>query len=507
MNNLTGRKVGAIFSYLLMLAEIASGLLFTPFLIRTLGQAEYGVYSLSLSITTYFTLLDLGVGNAMVRYLAKFRVEGDHGAQRRFLGLAIVFYLVVCVIMVAIYLVLSPNMQAIFGSGLTTEEVKLATNLLGVTVLNAGFTLLVSVFDKVLIAYEHFAASKIIQIVRIAIRVAVQVGLLLMGFGSFGIVVSNLVITIGYGIVVVAYVVKRLQLTPSFRGFELSFVREIFGYTAFVFVQMVATQINSMAGQIILGMMASSVVLGVYAVGTQINQYYQIIAGGVNGVTMPGIVALVSKGTTSGQIEDEMTKVSRISLLVMGIILGGFIAVGDEFVVLWAGAENAAAYYVALILMVPIAIALVQSSGSQVLWAAGKHKIQAIIKIVVAVASIFLTVALIAWNPLIGAALGPSISCFLGDVVAMNIVFRKDIGIKVTRYYRNTIKGILPSVLLASLCGLLLKIVLPLGWAFLLLMIVAMLVIYLTCLMLFGFNQYEKGLLKSIAFSSSGTQG
>ena len=503
MSNLTGRKAGAVFSYLLMLAEIASGLLFTPFLIRILGQAEYGVYSLSLSITTYFTLLDLGVGNAMVRYLAKFKVEGDHGAQRRFLGLAIVFYSIVCIIMLAIYMVLSQNMQAIFANGLTADEVELATGLLGITVLNAGFTLLVSVFDKVLIAYEHFAASKIIQIVRIAIRVAVQVGLLLMGLGSFGIVVSNLVITIGYGAVVVAYVVKRLQLTPSFRGFDLSFVREIFGYTAFVFVQMVATQINSMAGQIILGMMASSVILGIYAVGTQINQYYQIIAGGVNGVTMPGIVAFVSKGATNRQIEDEMTKVTRISLLVMGIILGGFIAVGDEFVVLWAGAENTDAYYVALILMVPMAIALVQSSGSQVLWAAGKHKIQAVIKIVVAVASIFLTVALISWDPLMGAALGPSISCFFGDVVAMNIVFRRDIGIKVTRYYRKTIKGILPSVLIASLCGFLLKMALPSGWVFLLLMVAATLMLYLACLMLFGFNNYEKDLMKSLLFKLS----
>lgn len=261
---------------------------------------------------------------------------------------------------------------------------------------------------------------------------------------------------------------------------------------------MIATQINAMAGQIILGMMASSVVLGIYAVGVQINQYYQIIAGGVNGVTMPGIVALVSNRATGRQIEDEMTKVTRISLLVMGIILGGFVAIGDEFTILWAGTENAEAYYVALILMVPMAIALVQSSGSQVLWAAGKHKVQAIIKIAVAIASIFLTIALMSWNPLIGAALGPSISCFFGDVVAMNIVFRRDIGIKVTRYYRETLRGILPSIVIASLIGFILKIMLPIGWAFLLLMIAAILTIYLGCLVLFGFNQYEKNLMKSL---------
>ena len=54
------RKVGVIFSYVLMFVEICSTMLFTPFLIRTLGQAEYGIYHLILSILSYFTLLDLG---------------------------------------------------------------------------------------------------------------------------------------------------------------------------------------------------------------------------------------------------------------------------------------------------------------------------------------------------------------------------------------------------------------------------------------------------------------
>ena len=62
-----GRKQGVILSYILMIFEVLSTLLITPFLIRTLGQAEYGVYKLSASITAYLLLLDLGVGNAIIR--------------------------------------------------------------------------------------------------------------------------------------------------------------------------------------------------------------------------------------------------------------------------------------------------------------------------------------------------------------------------------------------------------------------------------------------------------
>lgn len=498
MKTLVGRKTGTIFSYLLMATEVVSSLLFTPFLIRTLGQAEYGVYSLSLSITTYFTLLDLGVGNAMVRYLAKYRVEGDEASQRRFLGLAVVFYVAICLVMLALYALLAQNMALIFGNGLLRSEIDLAEKLLGVTVLNAGLTLLASVFDKVLIAYEYFSISKKIQIIKIVLRVGLQAVLLILGFGSLGVVVANLAMTVVYGLVTILVVVRVIRITPIFHGFNYSFAREVLGYTFFVFVQMVATQINAMAGQVILGMVSSSIILGIYAVGSQINQYYQQLAGGISGVTMPGIVALVSKEATPKQLEAEMVKVGRITLLIIGIVMGGFLAVGDEFVILWAGAENSGAYCVAVILMLPMLLALVQSSGSQVLWAMGRHQLQALIKIAVAFACVLLTFALVPWNPLIGAALGSSISCFFGDVVAMNIVFRRDIGIRMTSYYRGMSKGIVPSIAISSLLGYLAKVLLPSGWIYLILEAILIGLAYLGCLWLFGCNQYEKNLLISV---------
>ena len=76
------RKKGAILSYVLMVFEMLSSIFFTPFLIRSFGQAEYGIYSLVSSITAYLTLLDLGVGNALVRYMSKFRVLGEEKKQR-----------------------------------------------------------------------------------------------------------------------------------------------------------------------------------------------------------------------------------------------------------------------------------------------------------------------------------------------------------------------------------------------------------------------------------------
>ena len=69
------RKKGVILSYVGLIIDILSGMIYVPFLLRSLGQAEYGIYNLTTTISSYLLLLDLGIGNALVRYMAKYRVN------------------------------------------------------------------------------------------------------------------------------------------------------------------------------------------------------------------------------------------------------------------------------------------------------------------------------------------------------------------------------------------------------------------------------------------------
>lgn len=64
-------KAGAFLSYLSIFVTIVIALLYTPIMLRLLGQSEYGLYSLIGAVVGYLSILDLGLGNAMVRYNAK----------------------------------------------------------------------------------------------------------------------------------------------------------------------------------------------------------------------------------------------------------------------------------------------------------------------------------------------------------------------------------------------------------------------------------------------------
>lgn len=493
------RKIGVIMSGILMVFEILSTLLYTPYLIRTLGQSEYGIYTLVLSVTAYLTLLDLGVGNSIVRYVSKYRVSGNMEEQRRFLGIATIYYAIIALVALTagfIIILLFPN---IFAKGLVDHEIERAKELMVVTVLNVAVTLGTSPYMHFMTAYEKFFVSKGISIIQIVIRIIGCTLALYMGLGSLGVVTVTFVLNLFMRLFIIGYVSFKIKVLPSYKKIEFKFVKSIASYSSWILLQMIATQINHMADHVLIGMFAvsSSVILGIYGVGAQINQYFQSIASAFTGVLMPGVVRVVEKDGSVSAIQYEMERIGRIILMVLGLVWVAFFAIGQNFVVLWAGADNARAYVVALLLMLPNVIILPQAIGTQVLWAKEKHKIQSILKFLIVLVNVAFTIILIKkWDPLLGATVGTFISLMLGDVLVMQVVFKKYIGIKLLSYYKALLKGILPALLLCLVAGYAAKYLLSVnGWLGFLINGAIMVVVYGICMLTFGMNSYEKKLL------------
>ena len=165
------RKIGVILSYIAMVFEILSTLLLTPFIIRTLGDAEYGVYKLSAAVVSYLLLLDLGLGNAVIRYMAKYRAANDIENSKKFLGVSTLYYACIALLVLILGLVLIIIFPNVFATGLTNEEIVLGQQLLVITIINAAITLGTSGYANIIIAYEKFAVSKGLSIISVIIKI------------------------------------------------------------------------------------------------------------------------------------------------------------------------------------------------------------------------------------------------------------------------------------------------------------------------------------------------
>lgn len=446
-------------------------------------------------------LLDLGVGNAITRYIAKFRASGEKEQSQKFLGVATIYYTIIAFVALIAGVVLIAVFPKAFAKGLTASEIKLGQELLFITMINAAVTLGTAAYNNVIIAYERFTVSKGVPIIQIIVRMALTVVMLKGGFGSVGIVTINLLMTVLCRGFFVIYVLFRLKLRPKFKGIDVSFVKEIILYSSMILIQMIATQLNATVDQILIGSLvaSSSTILAVYSVGTQVTQYFQSMGTAFTGVLMPGIVKMVESGADSKTLTDEMIRIGRIILIVLGLIWGGFLACGQQFITLWAGADNSNAYFVAVILMTAYMFILTESIGTQILWAMNQHKEQAILKGIIVLLNILLTVVLIKWQPLIGATIGTFISLVLGDVVVMNIIFRKKLKMDLGYYYKGLAKGILPCIAVATAVGFVTRHFLKNGgWISLLLEVAIISLVYAVCILMFGMNPYEKNMVSSV---------
>lgn len=493
------RKIGVIYSYVLMFVEVFSATLFTPFLIRSLGQSEYGVYQLVYSVTAYLMLLDLGIGNAVIRYMAKYRAENNKQKQEEFLGIATLFYSIIALIVLIVGAVLLVIFPTVFAKGLTPEEISVGRKLLTVTILSTAVTLGTSSFATTLMAYERFSFSKGLSILFSLLKIIFAFLALLLGMRSLGVVMvyflSNVLTRGAYTV----YVLFKLQLKPKFKNPDFGFVKETVSYSAFVLLQMIATQINSMTDSVLLGILAkgSSVIIAVYGAGAQIVQYFKTVGGHFNGVLMAGVVRLVENGANAKELQNEMVRIGRIVFMMLGMVFTVFVVNGTDFMVLWAGENYRQGYMVAVAIMAPTMFTLVQSIGNQILWAMNKHRTQAVVQVVSALINIVLTAFLIKWSPLIGAVVGSVIALTVGDVLCMNLMFKKEIGISLTGYYKGLFKGVLPSLLLSAGAGLLFNLIglSKFGWLGLVVNCGVMVLVYGICMFGFGMNASEKHMI------------
>ena len=494
------RKIGAILSYVYMIFEVLSTLLLTPLVISSLGNAEYGVYKLIAAITSYLLLLDLGMGNSVVRYVAKYKENNDIESSRKYVGVCMIFYAIVSVVVLALGAALIAFFEDIFATGLTPSEIILSKKLLFLTVLNAAITLGTSIFNNILIAYSKFSVAKGTSILQIVVRIIVTAIALKLGFKSLAIVAINLILTVITRGFYAFYVVFVMKIKPKFKGTNAVFIKDIIAYSSFILLQMVATPINGYADQVLLGMfvVSSSAIIGVYGVGSQLVQYFQSIGHALGGILMPGVVTMVEKGATPKQLQNEMIRIGRYSFAILGMIFVVFLINGKTFLMLWAGEGYAQSYYVALMLMFAHMFIMTGNIGTQILWAKNKHQLQAIIKFAIVLLNVVLTIFLIKWKPLIGATLGTLVSLLLGDVLSMNIVFKKEIGISLKEYYLGLFKGIIPCLILSGVTGYAMSFLRLGGVVGFVLNISTMIFIYILAMWIFGFNTSEKTMLKGL---------
>lgn len=498
--NLTNNelKAGAALNYALILLNALVGLVYTPYMLRMMGQSEYGLYSLVASVISYLTILDLGIGSAIIRYTAKFRAEGKEEEQYEMFGMFFILYFVIGLVAFLIGGGLYLNVDAMFGKTMTEIELSRAKIMMLILVFNLAFTFPMSIFGSIMTAYERFVFPRILSIIRVLLNTVVMIVLLHWGYRAVAMVIVQTVFNVLTLIINYLYCKYNIKIKMYFRRFNWCFLKEVAIFSFWIFLNVIMDKIYWSTGQFVLGAIAGTVAVSVFAVAIQLEGMYMQFSTAISSVFLPKVTALVTKDYDNKTLSDLFIKTGRVQYVIMSLIMCGFIILGRAFLDLWAGPDYSDAYIITLLFFLSLITPLIQNLGITILQAKNQMKFRSLLYIAIAIVALILEIVFGKLWGGIGCAAAIAGALVVGQGIVMNIYYYKKQSINIPLFWKEILKmSVAPFIVTIVFYILVDKIWVINSWLQFGLLSFVYFIAYMTSMYYFSMNNTEKEMIKA----------
>ena len=487
------KTLGIVLSYLLIIIDIAVGILFVPFLLHSLGDIEYGTYKLMLSTASYLSVLDFGIGGTITRYVIKFRTEKDRKREENFLAMGFLIYGILAALVIALAFAISFLIPRLYEQSISAEQMANAKTLFILICVNTAVMLFNHAFNGLLLAYEKYSYQKLTNIAKVVARVLLIIVLVSWHQSALVVVTVDLLLSLLLLVVNAIYCKACLKTKIKLHGWDWGLAKETGVFTVAILLQSIINQFNSNVDNIVLGIYVSATVVAMYSLVLQLYNMYCSLSTAVSSVYLPSISKAVFAGESDDAITERIIKPSRIQLSILLMALTGFILFGRNFIAAWVGSGYMQVYYLCLILLTSATLELSQNTITAILKAKNKLHGKTLILGVSTLVNVVLTVVLVPQIGAYGAVIGTAFSMLFGYGLALNIYYHYVIGVNMKTYYKKTYKGILPAAIVACILGLPISIFIGIeGWLGFILKAVIYVVVYAFALYFIGLNKGEK---------------
>ena len=446
-------RIGIVLNYLNMILGNLIPIFYTPIMLSLLGQEEYGLYKLSSSVTSYLSLISLGIGSAVTRYLIKAREQEGKESEERFLGLFMVIFQIIAVAALLVGTLLTLNLHIWYGASLSAAELSRMQILVFLMVCNTALSFSQSPYTAVISAHERFVFQQCINILTTCIGPLLNLVMLMLGYASVGMAISSLAVGIVCRLAYTIYVRRSLDIRPRYKNLPAAALREILTFSFWVFVSNVVAQLYNATDTVMMGAVPELATTGVavYSVGAIFNNIVFSLTTGISSLLGPKTNKLVFAGASNQELTDFSIRVGRLQGYIISLIVTGFIAFGKPFIAFYAGDGYENAYWVAVFMMVPNMIPLVQSVCLSVIVAQNKHKFRSLVYLGIAVANVIGTWFLMQSMGIIGAALMTGFALLVGQGIVMNWYYHKKTGLDIIRFWKKvSVLYVIPTLLCIS---------------------------------------------------------
>jgi O-antigen/teichoic acid export membrane protein len=361
----------------------------SPVYIKALGNRDYGLWELVMSVVGYMGLLDLGIGGALVQLVSVADGRQDKNDLQQTISTAFVFFAAIGVVAVIILFALGHAPWVIAGSE-TSDIANLGTVfiLLGI---NAGMLFPQQVFIATLMGVQRHYFIDCVRAVLLIISASITY-YLLQRYPGRGLVIMAMLQPVFTAIQLVLFagaVYKSREIPKiALSSVTLHKVKEMLAFGAKNATMLVASRLQSQSVPLIIGNMIGLGQIVYFVMPNRLIDYAKGLSQAIGFPLAPYFGSSIGRGN-----HDELKKTWLNTTLALQIISLAMPVViffcGETFLGLWIGKEYATAGRAVLyIMVVGLAADSLATNAFRMLTAQGKHGRGALIWLVFAALSI-----------------------------------------------------------------------------------------------------------------------
>jgi O-antigen/teichoic acid export membrane protein len=408
--------IGTAANYAGRVINLAVWFVLTPIILDHLGSNEFGLWALVAAFFAYGSLSDLGIAQAVTKYVAEFRARGDNETASRMIATSLWMYSGLAVAVVAAGAILAPFLPDLFR--IPAGEHSTASWLVVITAAAVAVQLPSNCAVAVLRGLNRYDVMNCLGSAAI-VSVGVGIAVILALHGKVLAITALAIPVTVFWLIPTVWMIHHIapELRFGFRGASRADARRVLLFGSALFGIQSAQVVKLQTDEIVIGAALPVSNISPYSIARRLST----LPGQLTNQFVVVLMPLASRADAEG--EDELLRQIyltglRLTIALFAIVGGALIIFARPFLLAWTPKVAGSADIVVLLTFAAALEALI-SPVSQALQGMSRHRPLVVFSLGSAALNLGLSIALVGPLGVRGVAIGTLAATFVEAVVTL----------------------------------------------------------------------------------------
>jgi len=475
-----------------VLIRVLVAFFLSPFLVHTLGDTKYGIWTIMAALSGYMCLLDLGIVSTITKYTSEH--YQTHDTKKLNVVVSTCLFIFLCV--TTVVLIASPFIAQGVISFLDFDPEIEGTVYLLTIIISFDISLFVisGVFRG---SFAGLLRHDILSIIGIFSALYKALMFFLFLSNGHGLLTMGLIaVSSNILAITIFYIILKRQF--SFIKFDLrtvskNSISKVFAFSKYTFLSMLANQIIFYSDAFVIGFFLSAAAVTHYTIPWSLMEYVKSFCLAISG-TYIAVFAEHNALQDKRKLYEAYISASKLMLAFSNLMCIGMMVFGGAFISIWMGPKYGEIGQPIIIIFALIQLVMSpQLISLSLLQGLSKHKLYSQLSFGVSVINLILSIWLVQEYGLIGVAIGAAVPQLLFYILFVPSHTTKVIGMPMRVYLRGTYLRVLaPSLILFASLYAFLEFAYPDGYLILISEAIVCATLYLVAIYVFSLDRAEK---------------